>query len=100
MSPRLSFEAGILRVEGGIDFANANDCCEQGLALLARAEGPVTADLAGLEKAGSVSVAVLLRWAHAVAARGQVLQLAQVPDKCRAILRVSGLGDALPETGV
>ncbi len=97
MSARLSLQDDVLRIEGTIDFSNADACCAEGLALLARVDGPVTADLAGLTTAGSVSVAVLLRWARAVAARGQILQLANVPEKCRAIVRVSGLAEALPE---
>lgn len=97
MSARLSLQDDVLRVEGTIDFSSADACCAEGLGLLAGVSGPVTADLAGLGTASSVSVAVLLRWARVVAARGQVLKLANVPEKCRAIVRVSGLAEALPE---
>lgn len=97
MSASLARDGAKLQVRGHIGFAGADAVCAQGLALIAQAPGSMVADLAGLEAPSSVSVAVLLRWARALAARGDQLQLARVPEKCRAILRVSGLADALPE---
>lgn len=97
MSASLTRDGAKLQVRGHIGFASANAACEQGLALIAGAPGDVVADLAGLESPSSVSVAVLLRWARALTARGDQLQLVHVPEKCRAILRVSGLLEALPE---
>ena len=87
----------MLLVAGCIDVANADACCNAGLALLAAMPGDVVVDLADLREPGSLTVAVLLHWARQVAARGHVLRLAGVPEKCRAIVRVSGLADALPE---
>lgn len=98
MKPELTLNAGVLRIAGMIDFSNANDCWAEGLSLLAKENGPVTIDLSALEKVGSIAVAVLLNWARTQVARGGTVSLANVPEKCRAILRVSGLIDALPET--
>ncbi|MGH8491805.1 MAG: STAS domain-containing protein [Moraxellaceae bacterium] len=100
MSASLTRDGAKLQVSGHIGFAGANTACDQGLALIAAAPGDVVVDLAGLESPSSVSVAVLLRWARAVAARGNCLSLANVPEKCRAILSVSGLAEALPEVSV
>ncbi|HEX6591635.1 MAG TPA: STAS domain-containing protein [Moraxellaceae bacterium] len=101
MSASLSRHGAKLQLAGPVAFASADTVCDQGLALLTTmtAEGvkDVVVDLAGLEAPGSVAVAVLLRWARAVAAGGGRLRLAQVPEKCAAILRVSGLAEALPE---
>lgn len=97
MSASLTRDGAKLQVRGHIGFAGANAACEQGLVLIAGAPGNVVTDLAGLESPSSVSVAVLLRWARALAARGDQLQLVNVPEKCRAILSVSGLTEALPE---
>lgn len=97
MSASLARDGAKLQVRGRIDFAGADALCNEGLALIAGMPGDVVADLGALESPGSISVAVLLRWSRAVAARGNQLQLARVPEKCRAILRVSGLADALPE---
>lgn len=97
MSATLAAEGATLTVSGAIDFAGADACCRQGLDLLARMPGEVVVDLSGLSAASTVSVAVLLRWARHQAARGGRLRLARVPERCRAILRVSGLAEALPE---
>lgn len=97
MSLALSVDGATLRAEGVIGFDNADACCAEGLRLLAGMPETVTLDLGGLASASTVTVAVLLRWARALAARGGRLQLARVPDKCRAILGVSGLSTALPE---
>lgn len=98
MSLELSREGATLAVAGAVDFGNADACCNQGLALLAGMPADVVIDLGRLEASGTVSVAVLLRWARAMAARQGRLRLAHVPERCRAILRVSGLVEALPET--
>lgn len=97
MSARLSAEGGTLRLTGVVGFDNADACCAEGLALLEKMPADVVVDLAGLESASTVSAALLLRWARRLAARNGSLRLAHVPEKCRAILRVSGLSTALPE---
>lgn len=97
MSLVLAADGDTLRVQGVVGYDNADAACADGLARLAAMPAAVTLDLAGLESASTVTVAVLLRWARALAARGGRLQLAHVPDKCRAILKVSGLTAALPE---
>lgn len=86
-----------LHIHGDIAVAGADVCCDEGLALLAQMPGDVVVDLAGVTSASSLTVAVLLRWARRVAAAGSTLRLANVPEKCRAIVQVSGLADALPE---
>lgn len=97
MSAALATEGATLKVSGSLDFISADACCDQGLALLEKMPAEVVVDLSGLTSASTVSVAVLLRWARSVAARNGRLRLAQVPERCRAILRVSGLAEALPE---
>lgn len=99
MSLSLAVTGDVLRVEGVIDFDNADAGCAEGLRLLAGMPETVTLDLGGLASASTLTVAVLLRWARTLAARGGRLQLAHVPAKCRAILGVSGLTEALPEVG-
>ncbi|MDI1300656.1 MAG: STAS domain-containing protein [bacterium] len=86
-----------LQVNGDIAVDDADACCDEGLALLAQMTGDVVVDLAGVMSASSLTVAVLLRWARRVAAAGGTLRLANVPEKCRAIVQVSGLAGALPE---
>lgn len=100
MTSQITFDAGILSVQGVIDFQNADACCAQGLSLLVQYSGAVTVNLSAAEEMSSVSVAVLLHWARVLASKGQALQLTRVPEEGRAILQVSGLTEALPETGV
>lgn len=97
MSLALTVAGDTLQVQGVVDYDNADAACADGLARLAGMPATVTLDLAGLASASTVTVAVLLRWARALSARGGRLQLAHVPEKCRAILKVSGLAAALPE---
>ncbi len=93
MTARLSLDGEVLRVEGHIDAGNADAVCAEGERLLAGQ--PVSRiDLAALASASTLVVAVLLRWARAAAAGGRTLQLANVPEKCRAIIAVSGLTEA------
>lgn len=93
----LARDGATLRIGGTVGFDNADACCAQGLALLEQMPVDAVVDLGGLSAPGSVTVAVLLHWARRLAARRGSLRLANVPEKCRAILRVSGLAEALPE---
>ena len=93
----LTREGDVLRLSGDITYDNADAVCAQGLGLLAQVGATPVIDLAGLTTASSVAVAVLLRWSRTAAVQGQSLQLANVPERCRAIVRVSGLADALPD---
>lgn len=97
MSASLSRQGAELRLCGRLDFAAADAVCAQGQALIATMTGDVVVDLAGLEAPGSVGVAVLLRWARQLAARGDRLRLAHMPARVRAIIAVSGLQEALPD---
>lgn len=98
MTARLRLEADVLHVEGRIGADNADAVCAEGERLLAgQPVGRI--DLAALESASTLVAAVLLRWARAAAARGQALRLANVPDKCRAIIAVSGLAEAFGLSG-
>ncbi|HET8731116.1 MAG TPA: STAS domain-containing protein [Moraxellaceae bacterium] len=97
MSLRLAVAGDVLRVEGVVGFDNADAACAEGITALASMPSVVTLDLAGLESATTVTVAVLLSWARSLSARGGRMQLAHVPEKCRAILGVSGLSAALSE---
>jgi anti-anti-sigma factor len=99
VSFKLSFADHTLHLKGVVNFNNADACCEQGAALLANAKSSVTVDLAELDKMSSISVAVLLRWARLQASQGYALTLSHVPEKGQAILKVSGLTEALPQVG-
>ena len=87
-----------LHIQGDIALDNADACCDEGLGLLAKMAGAdVVVDLAAVTSASSLAVAVLWRWARRVADAGHTLRLVNVPEKCRSIVQVSGLAEALPE---
>ncbi len=98
-----------LLIEGRVDLVNAERICEEGLALVrarlsAPADGSVPAagqaavevDLAQLDHAGSVVVAVLLVWARACS---QPLRLLALPDSLRRVLEFTGMDDLFDLTG-
>lgn len=97
MAATLTRSGDRLQLTGAIDYDNADAICVEGIALLGQTGAQTVVDLAGLTSASSLSVAVLLRWARMAAAQGRLLQLTQVPPRCQAIVRVSGLAEALPE---
>lgn len=98
MTALLKRTSQTLKLDGDILLINADACCDEGLVLLRQmAAADVVVDLSALTSASSLTVAVLLRWARQVAARGWTLRLHNVPEKCRSIVQVSGLADALPE---
>lgn len=93
MSTRLVREGDRLCLQGEVHFGNAEAVCAEGERLLR--EQPVAAiDLAGMGAASTLAVAVLVRWARANALAGRRTQLVNVPPKCEAIIRVSGLAPA------
>ncbi len=74
---------GRLQARGRIDTANAAQVLRDGGRVIA---SPVDIDLAGLESADSVTLAVLLAWA----ARGGVT-FSSLPPPLRALAHLSGV---------
>jgi len=50
-----------------------------------------------LQTSHSIVVAILVSWTRAASQSGQGLLMANMPEKLRALIKVSGLTDALPE---
>ncbi|MDP2227800.1 MAG: STAS domain-containing protein [Moraxellaceae bacterium] len=94
----LTREADCLVLVGALGYDNADQVASAGERLLADG-GPACVDLARLESASTLVVAVLLRWARVAANAGKPLQLRHVPAKCQAIIRVSGLDSVLLASG-
>lgn len=97
MTAELTRDGDVLRLRGSISYDNADVLCALGSELLAQTGRQATVDLSGLTEASSLAVAVLLRWARAAASKGNELKVAGMPERCRAIVKVSGLVEALPE---
>lgn len=88
----LSDAAG-LSLSGSIDYATAEACQAEGLAILAKlpASGTVVCDLSGLDSGSSVTAAVLMSWQRAAGRRQQQLTLRSIPERLHAILQASNL---------
>jgi len=89
-------DAAHVRVVGEIGFANAGDAVARTGELFA-GNADVVADLAGLTRADSATLGVLLIWAAAAAVRGVRLRFANPPDGLKALAH---LCDAEPLLGL
>ena len=61
--------------------------------------GPLTVDLAQVERADSAGVALLVEWLRQARAQGRELRLVHLPQQMRSIIRVAGLERLLPLEG-
>jgi phospholipid transport system transporter-binding protein len=84
-----------IRLTGVLDFATVGRLREQGLALFEASPG-ILLDLAGVERANSAGLALLLEWLDLAQQRGQRLRLCNLPDSLQAIARISNLDGRLP----
>lgn len=95
MSATLSANGdGTWRIEGVLDFASAAKLFAHTRELLA-ADGTVTLDLSGVERANSAGVALLLEWRREAQRRGVALELAGLPEAVLRVARLSGVEDVL-----
>lgn len=94
----LSLHNGRLLLGGAVHFENAEAVLLQGRTLMATLSGPLIIDMSDLQDGNSVLVAVLLQWARDAIRERRDLHIAHMPDKLRAIIRVSGLREVLPES--
>lgn len=96
MSAQIRFQEGRLQLGGVIHFENAQSVLEQGLSLISQAGSLVIIDVSGLESGGSIDVAVFVQWLRAAQKAGKQLRFDHVSARLQAVIRVSGLKDALP----
>jgi phospholipid transport system transporter-binding protein len=89
-------DAAHVRVAGEMGFANAADAVARTGELFA-GDADVTADLAGLARADSATLGVLLFWAASAAVRGVRLRFVNAPQGLKALAH---LCDAEPLLGL
>jgi phospholipid transport system transporter-binding protein len=89
-------DAAHVRVAGEIGFANASEAVARTDDLFA-GQGDVTADLAGLTRADSATLGVLLIWTATAAVRGVRLRFANAPQ---GLMALAHLCDAEPLLGL
>lgn len=96
MTAQIRFQEGRLHLGGVIHFDNAQSVCEQGFAHIRDAGSLIIVDVASLHGEDSIGVAVFVQWLRAANKAGKQLRFDNVSERLQAIIRVSGLKDALP----
>lgn len=89
-------DASQLVVTGELNFTTAPGLLEQGSALLAGLGARVGLDLAGVTRADSAGLALLIGWTRAARGHNTAIEFRNVPPQLMAIARVSGLDGVLP----
>ncbi len=93
----LTLQDSRLHLGGVVHFDNAEKVCADGVKLLQQAGKKVVIDMQALSSSNSLVVAMLVSWTRIASKTQQNLHITHMPDKLRAIIRVSGLSAALPE---
>jgi phospholipid transport system transporter-binding protein len=93
----VSFESlggGRFRVAGTLDFDTVPGVWEQSRAALDDA-AHISIDLGGVTEVDSAGLALVIEWLRTVRGRGAQLTFAGVPDKLRALARISEVEDLM-----
>ena len=89
---RVRVEDGRVIVEGELGFATvpalARPPWSQG-------DAPVTVDLAGVRRADSAGLALLLEWARAARRQGRPIRFVHTPEQLKSLARVTGVNAIL-----
>ncbi|WP_216071709.1 STAS domain-containing protein [Acinetobacter kanungonis] len=83
-----------MQVAGKIDYANAEQYYQQGLAVIQQQSLPMVVNLAQLEHGSTLALAVLVRWLRQTP-QAQGLQFKAVPEKMMKIIQACHLQDDL-----
>lgn len=83
-----------MQVAGKIDYANAEQYYQQGLAVIQQQSLPLVVNLAQLEHGSTLALAVMVRWLRQTP-QAQGLQFKAVPEKMMKIIQACHLQDDL-----
>ncbi len=82
-----------------VDFDEADALKARGCALIEAATTAVRVDLGGLERASTITVAVLLAWYRAARSNDKAIEFVNLSSDLRNIVRFSGLDPVLLDAG-
>ncbi len=85
-----------LRLEGELSFATVPGLEQRGAEMLRRCADEVVVDLAGVRRADSAGLALLVAWLRHARRQGRRLRFRRMPAQMRAMARVSDLEGVLP----
>ena len=90
---------GNFLVRGEMTFATAVSGLKQAAALLAENHRVMRFDLAGIDRADSSGVGLLIEWLRMARSCGCHLDFSNIPPALRAMIRVGGVEGILPVEG-
>jgi phospholipid transport system transporter-binding protein len=88
-------EAGQFTLSGALDFSTVDELLPRGLAML-EGTGPLMLDLAGVTRANSAGLVLLLEWQDQAQRRGRELHIRHLPTSLADIARISNCTELLP----
>ena len=97
-TPRIESAGDHLQVRGDLTFATVTALLAASQPLFAARTGRLQVDLAGVGRADSAGLALLIEWLRLARAAGCELSFQAVPAQLQAIAAASGLTDMLPLT--
>jgi phospholipid transport system transporter-binding protein len=90
-----SHQTGVFAVHGKLDFSGVEAFWREASERF-REQPFLRIDLAGVSRADSAGVALLIEWLREARGRGQDLRFINAPPQMMAIIRVAGLDKLLP----
>lgn len=90
--------SGRFRVEGDLTFATVSRALGEGQRLFEGAGETIAVDLAGVARADSAGLALLVEWLRTARGGGREIRFEHVPRQMMEMARVSSLDDILPLT--
>ena len=88
---QLSLDNNVMKLSGDINFDNATEVYQQGLALLEQQSSwPLAVDLSALRSSNTITLAIFVQWVRQCKA-GQKIVLQHTPEKMQAIITASNL---------
>lgn len=88
-------EAGQFALIGALDFSTVDEVLPSGLAML-EGKGPLVLDLAGVTRANSAGLVLLLEWLDQAQRRGRELLFTHLPTSIADIAHISNCTELLP----
>lgn len=90
---------GRYSLEGAVTMATVTGLRGAGLHAFARGSGAIEVDLAGVQRADSGALALMVDWLAWARTAGRTLRYTSVPDALLALARLSGVDELLAGSG-
>jgi phospholipid transport system transporter-binding protein len=87
---------GSVRVSGDLTFATVSEVLRESAGMVGSDPRALEIDLAGVRRADSAGLALLVHWLRQARDRGREVVFRNLPEQMLAIARVSDLQDILP----